>query len=810
MATYKLPSGQRISDQDPNLQEYIGQGAVIEGVAPVVAPVTPAPIATSQAPAGSTQVMNPSELSGLTEEQIYRDPNSQKIYKLGDATQAPASVQQATLTSPTGVREKVDVGSAEASQFLQQGYTLGDKIGGGSMIDNVSMKDEEKINLGNGVPEANSLEADAELGGIKSFQEQVDETLKKTQAPETEKSKSLDDILASLSGDYESAESKAAIQAQAEEEAGISEKQQVVAQKNTELKVKLAQIESLTASFNEGSTKIEGLNILTSGISGKKSQLYREYLARKNSLISESGMIQAELLGLNGELTSAQNMANRMTDLKYSEQEFSINSKIQMLNILAPQVEKEEAEYATAVALVLQRQADDLAEKKAQEQLYTTNAINQMNTYPTAGISITDSPEQVSAKIAALPQTGTDFQFISGTDNQPGGIFDKTAGTFQSFDDLNAQGVVTDASGSSYNILSYATDPNHETAVQSILNNMGQMTSYEQMDSYIQQVAPGSQVTGEMIGNASEQHGVSWESIMAIMQQDSSFGTAGAGARSFNPGNVGNTETATSTGQLVNFGDWQSGVNAVAKNLAWRKVDAGGPAQGAYELNHEFGYNEKVDVNRLPSLGGKTITDKTARTANLPYGITDKQANWIQQQRPGNIEFQKLKTTEYDDLIALFELKDDIDEIRALKENTNTGWLSAKDKRARVFFGQGGKTSAVEGTTLEDFVALDQKTGKQLAKYIKDISGAAVSEQEAQRLALNIPNVQMQDKQFMIALEDYEDDINAVIQGKLNQYDLETEDDFRAIITGAKAGQQTMEDGTVWAVQANGEFIQIK
>lgn len=132
---------------------------------------------------------------------------------------------------------------------------------------------------------------------------------------------------------------------------------------------------------------------------------------------------------------------------------------------------------------------------------------------------------------------------------------------------------VTDASGATYDIGTYATDPNHEARIQSILDNMGQMTSVSQMDSYIQSVAPGSPITGQMIANASEKYGTSWETMMAIMQQDSSFGTKGAGARSFNPGNVGNTETATSTGNLVNFGDWQSGVDAVAQNLARRRTD---------------------------------------------------------------------------------------------------------------------------------------------------------------------------------------------------------------------------------------------
>lgn len=136
------------------------------------------------------------------------------------------------------------------------------------------------------------------------------------------------------------------------------------------------------------------------------------------------------------------------------------------------------------------------------------------------------------------------------------------------FNDPNASGVITDASGTSYNITSYATDPNHEIAVQSILNKIGKMSNIEQMDNYIQSVAPGSPITGQMIANASKKYGVSWETMMAIMQQDSAFGTAGKGARTYNPGNVGNVDS----GAEVNYGDWQSGVDAVAKNLAWRKV----------------------------------------------------------------------------------------------------------------------------------------------------------------------------------------------------------------------------------------------
>jgi hypothetical protein len=132
--------------------------------------------------------------------------------------------------------------------------------------------------------------------------------------------------------------------------------------------------------------------------------------------------------------------------------------------------------------------------------------------------------------------------------------------------DIN-NGIVTTATGDRYDIKSYATDPTHEVKIQNILSNIGQMKTIQDIDAYIKQIAPGSPVTGQMIANAATKYGVSWEAMMAIMQQDSSFGTAGKAVRTKNPGNVGNTDS----GATVTNKSWQDGVNAVAKNLQWRK-----------------------------------------------------------------------------------------------------------------------------------------------------------------------------------------------------------------------------------------------
>ena len=122
-----------------------------------------------------------------------------------------------------------------------------------------------------------------------------------------------------------------------------------------------------------------------------------------------------------------------------------------------------------------------------------------------------------------------------------------------------------------FDISTYATDPNHEASVASILNNIGQFTTIDQVDQYIKQVAPGSPVTGEMISKASEKYGVPWEMMVAMMQQDSNLGTAGKGARTFNPGNVGNTDS----GAERNYGSWQAGVDAVGNWLSKHRAQGG-------------------------------------------------------------------------------------------------------------------------------------------------------------------------------------------------------------------------------------------
>ena len=125
--------------------------------------------------------------------------------------------------------------------------------------------------------------------------------------------------------------------------------------------------------------------------------------------------------------------------------------------------------------------------------------------------------------------------------------------------------VITDGSVAvlgEYDITSYATDPLHEEKIMNILSNMGVMDTVEKIEEYIRSKYVSSPVTGEMVMSAALAYSVDARLMMAIMEQDSRFGTAGLAVSTLNPGNVGNTDA----GDTVTYDSWQEGVTAVA---AW-------------------------------------------------------------------------------------------------------------------------------------------------------------------------------------------------------------------------------------------------
>lgn len=333
------------------------------------------------------------------------------------------------------------------------------------------------------------------------------------------------------------------------------------------LNVAMAQKE---AAFNNYEAGLEGKVASASSIYG------RQALVRRQSAVELAGL-SAVAQAYQGNIDLANDTAQNGIDALYKPQEDYINNLQEQLDSIEEDLTREDKVRADALKAVLDERTRLLTEEKetktkinevmllAAQNGADMATINKIMKSETVGDAIMNSGQYIKVSQSGEWKTLTD---VNGNEVLVNVNTGETIGGDQTSN--VEQGVVQTGNGEYYDIKSYATDPTHEAKIQSILNGIGKFKSVEQIDAYIKSKYPNSPVTGNMIANASAEYGVSWEMMVAIMAQDSSMGTAGKAVRTKNPGNVGNTDD----GSTQNFNSWQEGVNAVAKNLAWRKTDA--------------------------------------------------------------------------------------------------------------------------------------------------------------------------------------------------------------------------------------------
>lgn len=369
---------------------------------------------SSTPPAGAVQVMNPAELSKLTESQIWRDPNSNKIYKL----------QQATLYSPTGQKQVVTVGSSQASNLLKAGWTLNPQDNSG-VVNGNTLTPQKEIDTATGLPKANGSLADSTMAGIgvdiKNTEKTIADNLKLLQAPESDLSRQVEALLGTATTSAASLVGRETMQLEEERKRNIEAQNQAIADKNIELQKKVAEVKALEASYALANQQEEGRPQTLSRLQGAQAQNYKMFLAQKNALAAEAGYIQAELLGMQGKLQTAQAAADRAVELEYADRQSKYNAQIAQLNILLPQLEKEEKRYATALQMTLEQQANALAEEKANKQNLVNYNLELMATYPQAGITTNDSPEVATQKVASVTAQIMASKVSSGGGSSSGG-----------------------------------------------------------------------------------------------------------------------------------------------------------------------------------------------------------------------------------------------------------------------------------------------------------------------------------------------------------------------------------------------------
>ena len=125
-----------------------------------------------------------------------------------------------------------------------------------------------------------------------------------------------------------------------------------------------------------------------------------------------------------------------------------------------------------------------------------------------------------------------------------------------------------------YDLTSYATSPSHEDLVNQVFASVLRKTwrGYLDWRGRVDRIP----ITAKMVEEAADEFDVSPDLMVAVMQVDSGLGVRGLGARTHNPGNVGNTDD----GSMKDWGTWEAGVRAVARNLSKRRVVEGEPYHG--------------------------------------------------------------------------------------------------------------------------------------------------------------------------------------------------------------------------------------
>lgn len=173
--------------------------------------------------------------------------------------------------------------------------------------------------------------------------------------------------------------------------------------------------------------------------------------------------------------------------------------------------------------------------------------------------------------------------------------------------------------GDTGSIGAYAADPNQPTQVRSINDqisqNFGTITDSQTADQAIQSLTPGSPITGDMIMASAQKYNVDPGVLISVMQNDSNLGTQGVGVSTMNPGNVGNTGSATNP-----LSSWQNGVDAVAENLAQR-VTTGAQAVTAAPPDNSTPAAIKSANTPDPVTG---VSKNAIYQAAIDYAFTEK------------------------------------------------------------------------------------------------------------------------------------------------------------------------------------------
>ena len=241
--------------------------------------------------------------------------------------------------------------------------------------------------------------ANAVVAGADAASKSIQDYINMLNGQTTNTKTQFDDLMAQVQGLLPSAGGRGAAQLQAEQATNVPGLSKSLADVNAQILQKTAEFKARQADYAKLNQTIEGKPITMNSIIGQQAQVNKMALAEQNAAAADIGLLQASAQTIQGDLTLAQNTANRAVDLKFQDVEDTINLKLKQLDLIQEQLTKEEKIRADAITLYLQDQQQQISDQKATEKQLINFNLDAMSKYPSAGIGINDSYAITQKKI---------------------------------------------------------------------------------------------------------------------------------------------------------------------------------------------------------------------------------------------------------------------------------------------------------------------------------------------------------------------------------------------------------------------------
>lgn len=230
-----------------------------------------------------------------------------------------------------------------------------------------------------------TTKADSTFAGAEATNKSIQDYINLLTPPETEDSGNIKDLIDTINTELGDLKGRGQAQLSAEEAQGVEIKKQLLQNAQTELNQKLAEYKAIQAKYQALNADIEGKPITMSSIIGSQAQVNRAMRAELNVKASEIAMIQANVAGAQGNLNLAQDAADRAVDLKYEDAKDAIEIRLQQLELLQDELDKDEQIITNAIELFLNDQDRAIAVQQANEKDQNATILNLMQKYPDAG-----------------------------------------------------------------------------------------------------------------------------------------------------------------------------------------------------------------------------------------------------------------------------------------------------------------------------------------------------------------------------------------------------------------------------------------